>query len=255
MRNTAGRIALSVAAIALSSGATALAEEAHIYVAAYGLRAGLSGTGDAGGHYSLDNTLGVSGSDNHTGMDLFGRIGRHRVLLGWSHGTHDGSDSVGGNLSFDGRVFGGGTVRSRVELTRRRLMYGFSFVQSSMLDFGVLVGSDGYKATTTLSQSGVGSRELAIDSPAPALGLDVGIRPPVLPLRFYVEAVFSGGEVGGTDTTLTDFTATVDWYVVPKLFGVQGGYRYYDLTADDSDAHARFDYRFDGPFLGLVFRL
>jgi hypothetical protein len=246
-------LAVTAVAMVIAESPAALAEEAHFYAAGYGWLAGVDGDGSDGNTFDLDNTLGLSDGEVHTGFDLFARFGRHRVLAAWSGGEYDESDRVSGTLGFGGRTFGAGTVDSEVELTRQRLMYGFSFVTTSMLDSGVLVGSDGYEISTTLSQSGVGSEAQEIDSLAPAIGLNLGIRPPVLPFRFYFEAVFSSGDYSGTDTTLTDACAVFDWYIVPKLFGVQAGYRLYDLEAEDDGVV--MDYSFAGPFAGLVFRL
>jgi hypothetical protein len=252
----------AVLGILLFGGATSVvAEEAHFHIVPHALFKDLSGNGFATGSgatqgtdYDLDNDLDAGGTDLHLGLDLFGRFGRHRVVAGYSLGDHSGDSSLSGNLNFSGAPFtaAGGDVESEIELTRRRLLYGFSFVNLSMLDFGVLVGSDGYEVTTLVSQGGT-DRKVELDSIAPALGLNLGIRPPAVPLRIYVEGVFSSGKISDVDTTLTDAYVALDWYII-GLFGLEFGYRYYDLESDDTDQEATFEYRFAGPYAGLVFK-
>ena len=237
----------------------AFAEEAHVYVAAHASYPELSGDGLTAGTgvtaYDVEETLDAGGSDLHLGLDIFGRFGRHRLVAGFSQGEHEGENSLSQAFGFDGQLVTSGDFDSKIDLSRRKLLYGFAFVNSGMVDFGVLVGSEGYDLSTKLSQFG-SSREVQIDSPAPAIGLNFGVRPPVVPLRLYGEVVYSSLEISDVDTTLTDATVSLDLYIIPvlKLFGFQAGYRYYDLEAEDKAQGAKFNYKFQGPFAGVVLR-
>jgi hypothetical protein len=260
-------VLLAAAALAaLAAATTARAGEAHIYISPQAGFPSLSGDGSTRDgavtgpqDFGVDQTLDAANRDVHLGFDFLARLGRHRIVAGYSHGTHDGENKLPDDLQFDNLLFNAGSnLKSEIKLTRRRAFYGYSFINSGMLDVGVLVGGDGYDVSTQMSQSGVGSKKAKIDSPAPALGLNLGLRPPVLPLRFYAEMVYSSLKISGVDTKLTDGYAVLDWYLIPvvKLFGVQAGYRYYDLDAvkDKSGKRREFNYKIQGPFVGVVFR-
>jgi len=230
---------LVVPIVLLAAGAASRGEEAHIYVAPHAWFADLSGDGASGkgsaNAFDLGNDLGADGRDVYPSLDFLARLGRHRIVLGYSHGSVDGD-----------------RLRSSVDLNRQRVFYGFSFINLNVLDVTALIGSDGYKLKTKAS----GSTLADLDSSAPAIGLSVGIRPPALPLRFYGEIVRSSWKVSGVDTKLTDAYVAVDWYLIPvfKIFGLQAGYRSYSLNAEDTGSGEKSDYKYHGPFAGLVFR-
>jgi hypothetical protein len=209
------------AAMVLAGAGAVRAEEAHIYIAPHAWFADLSDGAD------FDR-------DVHPGFDFLARLGRHRIVAGATSGENE-SDAANAD----------------VELKRARGFYGFSFVNTSLLDIGFLVGADTYDVTVK-----AGGSEVSVDSPAPAVGLSLGIRPPVVPIRLYVEAVYSSLEISDVDTTLLDAYASFDWYLIPvvKVFGVQVGYRYYDLEAEDKEQGVKIDGKFQGPFAGIVLR-
>jgi len=217
-------VATLVSAATLALAPVALAEEAHIYLAphVWSVEPGGNAVAD-----SFDDDL-------HYALDFHARLGRHRIIAGASSGENT-SDPL----------------NATIELDRARAFYGFSFVNMSLVDFGGMIGLNSYKATFV--QPGPDSD---IDSPAPSVGVNFGIRPPIIPIRLYVEAVVSSGEFSGVDTKLTDAHASFDWYLIPifKTFGVQVGYRYYDLDAEDKDTGLKFEAKFKGPYAGLVFR-
>ncbi len=233
------RTAFAVTAVVfLAAAGAARAEEAHIYIAPHAWFGDLSGDGAAGplptDRFDVADDLEADGVDLHLGFDALVRLGRHRIVVGVSSGEHDGD-----------------ALNSSIEIERARLFYGFALVNMKIFDLGVLVGADRYKVTTEAGGSG-----FDLDAPAPAIGVHLGIRPPVIPLRFYAEAVFSSWEISGVDTTLTDAYAALDWYLIPvvKLFGVQVGYRLYDLESEDTDTKERATYKVQGPFAGVVLR-
>jgi len=228
-----------VTLILLSGLASARADEAHLYFAPQAWFAVPNGNGASGpgaaGRFDVADDLKADNADVYTGFDFLARLGRHRIVGGFSDGKVDGD-----------------RLNSSIDLRRQRLFYGFSFVSAGLLDVTGLVGGDGYKVRTKFA----GQTKADLDSPAPAVGISVGVRPPVVPIRFYAEAVHSSLKVSGVDTTLTDAYVSIDWYFIPivKLLGFQAGYRYYDLHSQDKGSGERSDYKYRGPFAGLVFR-
>ncbi|MBI3449246.1 MAG: hypothetical protein HY049_10065 [Acidobacteria bacterium] len=237
-----GRVFVRVATAAgllLGAAAIAGAGEAHLYFAPGAWIAKAEGdgaTGKPGGGFNVADDLAADGVDSYPGIDFLARLGHHRIVGGYSDGKVNG-DKLG----------------SSIELRRQRLFYGYSFLSAGVLDVTALVGGDGYDVKTKAAKSTAAH----IGSPAPAVGLSIGIRPPIVPVRFYAEGVYSSMKISGVDTRLTDLSASFDWYFIPvvKLLGFQIGYRVYDLKSHDTGTGEKSNYRFRGPFAGLVFRI
>src|SRR5258708_5976079 len=156
-----------VTLILLSGLASARADEAHLYFAPQAWFAvpngnGASGPGAAGG-FDVADDLKADNADVYTGFDFLARLGRHRIVGGFSDGKVDGD-----------------RLNSSIDLRRQRLFYGFSFVSAGMLAVTGLVGGDGYKVRTKFA----GQPTAALDSPPPPTPIPLTAPPPPPPLPF-----------------------------------------------------------------------
>ena len=253
-------LALGFAAL---SGITPLsAQEPNLYFHAYAWLSGLSGGGHTGGgggnrEFDLEDTLDVDTGKTVPSFEFFIRSGKHRFIVGWSHGAYTGEGALSSSLDYDGRVFppassGGSELRSEIDYDLRKLLYARPFFDGRKLTAGILVGVDAYSVESDLRMNGIGSSEVRLKSSVPVVGACMTFYP-FRTLRIYGEARGMSIDRGNVDTRFVEWYFGGEWLFIGQSFALSAGYRYTDLQAEDGGRN-RFDLRQKGIYTGFVIK-
>jgi hypothetical protein len=252
----AGRAPFALLLLALAASTSHLvAQEPNLYLAPALWHAGLSGTGQTGRggsdeRFNLGDDLGLdTGTSNRTLEFLF-RFTRGSLEFGFSHGSHHSSTTLDNDLTFKNAFFPAGSqVRSDLNYNHRKLLYGMPFAESKTFAAGLRVGLYQYRIDTEVRQSGTGSPDEILKSVVPILGANFTFSM-TQKLRFHGEALVTSLDRGGVKSHVRDAYVAMDYALFREYAGLTVGYRYNNLSAEDS-GRVKYDLSEKGEFFGI----
>jgi len=261
MNKTAVRIALLTWAFGMAAAPLATgpqAGEAHVYIAPYAFDSRFTGEGQVSGgnsgtDFDLEDTLGIDPKEMVTGLDGFVKLLGSRIDFGYNKGDYDGRERLSGSLVFNGITYGAGeTVRSSIDMTHYRLMYGFDF-GLKVVNVGFLVGGHLVDVDARVKSSATGSEKENLRAPIPAVGVSLGVHP-ISQIAIHAQVSGLSVTVSGIKAKLIDGFAGIHYLPIPKL-GIVAGYRYFIFDAEDKDEEDKVDIKQRGPYAGIALHL
>lgn len=207
-----------------------------------------------GTEFSLEGDMGVEGDEGVVEVGAWIHpFGRHRLRVSGFRASFDGSGAVPRNLVVGDRTLSQGeVVVSDFDVGLYRGHYGYSLVNSDLLNFALLAGVDYLDSSGRIEFTG-GEEAADVRAPIPVVGLSLQLSPPLVKfLRVYGEGSLSNVRLGDLDAEVRDLLARAEFYVF-HVFGIGAGYRKLELEATDLGS-GRLDVRSGGYQLYLLFR-
>ena len=236
----------------------AAAGEAHIYLAPYGFASRFTGDGQVSGNssgtrFDLQDTLGIDPKDTMYGVDGFFKFLGSRIDFGYNKGSYQGSERLSSPLVFNNGTYSPGErVRSDIDFTHYRLMYGFDF-GLKVVNVGFLIGGHLVDADATVKSSLSGREHDTLRAPVPAVGVTLGVHP-ISQLAIHAQVSGMSVTISNIKAKLIDGFAGVHYFPIPRL-GVMVGYRYLLVDAEDKDKQDKVNIRQRGPYAGIALHL
>jgi hypothetical protein len=207
-----------------------------------------------GSDFSLEGDVGLRGDEGIVEIGAwFHPFGRHRLRLSGFRTSFEGGGTLPRDLLVGNRLLPQGeVVISDFDLALYRAHYGYSVVNSDLLNFALVAGVDYVDSDGTITFTG-GKEAASVRTPIPVVGLSLQVSPPVLKfLRVYGEASASNVRVGDLDAEVRDVAARAEFYVVHVL-GIGAGYRKLRLDASE-EGTGRIDLDSEGYQLYFLLR-
>jgi hypothetical protein len=256
--HTAARLVAVLILFFIVGATAAAAGEAHLYLAPYGFASRFTGDGQVSGNssgtrFDLEDTLGIDPKDTAAGVDGFVKLLGSRIDFGYSKGSYEGSEKLSDPLVFNDVTYGSGErVRSKIDFTHYRLMYGFDF-GLKVVNVGFLIGGHLVDAEARVKSTLSGSEHDTLRAPVPAVGVTLGVHP-ISKLAIHAQVSGMSVTISSVKAKLIDGFAGVNYLPIPKL-GVVAGYRYFVLDAEDKDEQDKVNITQRGPYAGIALHL
>lgn len=207
-----------------------------------------------GSDFSLQGDVGVEGDDGVLEVGAWIHpFGRHRFRVSGFRASFDGSGALSRDLVVGDRTLSQGeVVLSSFDVGLYRGHYGYSLVNSDLVNFALVAGVDYVDSSGRIEFTG-GEEAADVRAPVPVAGLSLQISPPVVKfLRVYGEASFSNVRLGDLDAEVRDLIVRAEFYVA-HVFGIGAGYRELELEASE-EGSGRIDVSSGGYQLYLLLR-
>lgn len=239
-------IVAAVGAVCLICPAIAAADFLGLYVGAGAWNVDFSG--DVLNSVDVDRQLGIS---SDTSYDIYVAFEHPipfvpNIRLARAGIKDSGKGTVTTAFDFDGTAFApNDEVGSNLDLTYTDLTLYYEIWDTGFdFDLGLTARKfDGELTINTTTQS--------IDAYLPMVYVNARVNLPFS--GFYLGA--TGNGLTFRDSSLTDYAVKLGWstesFIFPE-FGIEGGYRRFDLNADANDADVDVDVELSGPFINLV---
>lgn len=180
------------------------------------------------------------------------QYGPLRLSAGYMPLKFSGTGTLNQSITFNGQTFSADTTAaSDVDIDLFDLGATFFLINFDDLPVRLQVGPELavklIKADLSFTDQTTGISESTSETaPVPTVGGRVRVG-----LSDFVGLVGRVGYLEYDGNSFTDINAQLEFSPVP-LFGIYGGYRYFDLQVDESDLF--IDARFKGPYAGAFFR-
>lgn len=204
-----------------------------------------------GTRVDLEKDLPYDNSESLTAEAAL-QYGPLRLSAGYMPLRFSGTGRLTQSVTFNGQTFSADTVAaSDVDVDLYDLGATYFLVNFDDLPVRLQIGPEVavklIKADLSFTDQTTGiSESTSATAPVPTVGGRVRVG-----LGDFVGLVGRVGYLQYNDNSFTDIDAQLEFSPVP-LFGVYGGYRYFDLQVDESDLF--IDARFKGPYAGAFFR-
>ena len=130
--------------------------------------------GDEGDEIDLEDTLGVSDSENVFQFEAILRLNSfHRLELGYHRMTRTGTTLLDGDTKFGNTVFASDTeIATTFESELLRFSYGYSLMNDEQKELGVMAGVHVANSITDILSVSTGARERQdVSTPLPVVGV------------------------------------------------------------------------------------
>ena len=204
--------------------------------------AGVDGTaqtevnGVPGTEFDLDSTFGIDEEDQIPAADVWFNFGAHSIRLSYFASSYDSDSVLSSDLIFEDELFPAGTpVASGFDFSLGRLHYNYRFIDTAVVEFGILVGADVYSGDGEVAST-FPSLQATTDftAPLPVVGVNLALDLPA-GLLIYLDATGMPLDFGSVDGSFLDLEARLTWYIFDGPFGLSAGYRgvALDLSVED----------------------
>lgn len=209
--------------------------------------------GGLGTTVGLTDDLGLQDDEFLEGRLVLKTSRRSWLRVGWVPIQYHGDEVVSRTIEFNGQTFGiSARVVSDLDLDYARLGWAWQFLSTTDGSFrlGPLLEVKAFRGDATLAAPDLAdpikesqSFEAAFGSVGAALDAEVSRRVSIFGELSVLVATDQGD--------LTDAEAGARFQATPHLT-IVGGYRSLDVNAQDGDDN--FDFKLEGPFVGVSFR-
>jgi hypothetical protein len=189
------------------------------------------------------NDLNVDDSESVPMGEAWVRLGKHKISLGYTKLSFDGSRITTGPLKYKGVTYDvGASLTSSLDTTMIDLLYERNLISGLGNSLSVIGGFKvlGFDSELTGSVATVSTKlSESIDAPVPVVGLAASVSP-IERLNVGAKLYGISLDISGVEATMIDFTAEVS-YSITENISVLAGYKYFDIDGSNDEDEANFN--------------